>query len=74
MYTQGKGDIYMPKKRKPNLDYRKNNCRFSRVEDALIEVLEKVSDETSKNIVIEIRNKLVKEEIKKFEARQKRGK
>ena len=58
--------------RKP--DYLKNNCRFSRVENALLEVIEKIPDEISKNIVIEIHEKLVQGEIKKVETKQNRGK
>ncbi|MEH6949543.1 hypothetical protein V7068_21250 [Bacillus sp. JJ634] len=62
----------MPAIKKP--DYRKNNCRFSKLEDVLLDIIDKIDHTPSKKVVEDIHKRLVKEEKAKVKEKQKRGK
>ncbi|MED3955575.1 hypothetical protein P4603_26245 [Priestia aryabhattai] len=50
-------------------DYRRNMCRFSRVEDTIQDLMMLIRDEESLAIIKKYHKKLVKEEKEKVEAR-----
>ncbi|MGG0545231.1 hypothetical protein ABEY63_25495 [Priestia aryabhattai] len=54
--------------------YRLNNCRFGRVEDALLDIMLLLKDEESKKIVEKYYFKIVREEKEKVEKQKQQGK